>query len=211
MRRRSMRVRTKLATLSLVAGAFAASVAAPALAAPPKKAPAAAPAKPTEDAAVATHKQFLDAIKDGSAKYVSKDVSGAIEAFQKATNLEPRNPVGYYYLGEAQLGNKDLAQAESAWLHASQVSDEGTPGLKAKIFFCIADLRERQKRWDDAKASWEQYSELTAKFEGSTFPTIAKERIAAIDTMLAQDKAYEIVRKRIAEEKAKGGGTPPAK
>jgi tetratricopeptide (TPR) repeat protein len=200
-----MRLRTKLATLSLVAGALAASVALPALAAPPKKAAAAKP-----DPAAATHKQFLDAIKDGSAKYVAKDVAGAIEAFQNATNLEPRNPVGYYYLGEAQLGNKDLAQAESAWLHASQVSDEGTPGLKAKIFFCIADLRERQKRWDDAKASWEQYSELTAKFEGSTFPTIAKERIASIDAMLAQDKAYEIVRKRIAEEKAKGG-TSPAK
>jgi hypothetical protein len=200
-----MRLRLTLASVTLV---LAASAVAPALAAPPKKAPVAAP--PKEDPAKVTHKLFLDAIKDGSDKYEAKDVAGAIEAFQKATALEPRNPVGYYYLGEAQLGNKDLAQAESAWLHASQVSDEGTPGLKAKIFFCIADLRERQRRWDDAKASWEQYGELTAKFAGSTFPNIAKERVASIDAMLTQDKAYEIVRKRIAEEKAKGGGTPPA-
>jgi TolA-binding protein len=205
-----MRVRNKLALTFLVATALGASAALPALAAPPKK-PAAGAAKVEVDPAVATHKLFVAAIKDGSDKYVAKDVAGAIEAFQKAAALEPRNPVGYYYLGEAQLGNKDLPQAESAWLHASQVSDEGTPGLKAKIFFCIADLRERQKRWDDAKASWEQYGELTAKFEGSTFPNIAKERIASIDTMLKQDKAYEIVRKRIAEEKTKAAGTvPPA-
>jgi TolA-binding protein len=205
-----MRLRNKLAPLFLAATALGLSVTLPALGAPPKKTPAGA-AKPKEDPAAATHKLFVAAIKDGSDKYVAKDVAGAIEAFQKATALEPRNPVGYYYLGEAQLGNKDLPQAESAWLHASQVSDEGTPGLKAKIFFCIADLRERQKRWDDAKASWEQYGELTKAFEGSTFPNIAKERIASIDTMLNQDKAYEIVRKRIAEEKAKGGGTvPPA-
>jgi tetratricopeptide (TPR) repeat protein len=200
-----MRLRPTLATLTLVASALATSLAPAALAAHPKKP---APAAPKDDPAVALHKQFLDAIKDGSAKYEAKDVAAAIEAFQKATALEPRNPVGYYYLGEAQLGNKDLPQAESAWLHASQVSDEGTPGLKAKIFFCIADLREHQKRWDDAKASWEQYGELTAKFEGSTFATISKERIASIDAMLNQDKAYVIVRKRIAEEKAKGGAKP---
>ena len=116
-----MRIRPYLATLTLVATALATSLALPALAAPKKPAPAA----PKDDPAAIAHKQFLEAIKDGSAKYEAKDIAAAIEAFQKATALEPRNPVGYYYLGEAQLGNKDLPQAESAWLHASQVSDEG--------------------------------------------------------------------------------------
>jgi TolA-binding protein len=167
-------------------------------AAPPKKKPAKAD-EPSAD----VHKQFIDATKDGTDKYEAKDVSGAIEAFHKATDLEPRNPFGYYLLGEAQVGNKDLAQAESAWLHASQVSDEGPPSLKLKIFFVIADLRERQKRWDDAKAAWEQYGELCAKFpDAGAFPAVVKERIAMIDAMLTQDKAYEIVRQRIAEEKA---------
>jgi len=184
----------------------------PAFAVPPKK-PAAEAPKPKDDAMVAAHKQFLETLKEGSEKYTAKDVSGAIESFHKATELEPRNPLGYYFLGEAQLGNKDLAQAESAWLHASQVSDEGPPALKLKIFFLIADLRERQKRWDDAKASWEQYGDLCAKFpEAPGFPGVVKERIASIDAMLTQDKAYEIVRKRIAEEKAKAppGAAPLA-
>ena len=35
---------------------------------------------------------------------------------------------------------------------------------------------------------------------------VAKDRIASIDRMLEQDKAYEIVRKRIAEEKTNKGG-----
>jgi TolA-binding protein len=203
-----MRAIPKLKALSLASLAVLALASAPsAMAVPPKKEPPAAP-KPKDEAAVAGHKQYVDAIKDGSAKYVAKDIAGAIDAFQKATELEPRNPVGYFYLGEAQLGNKDLPQAESAWLHASQVSDEGTPAMKAKIFFVIADLRERQRRWDDAKASWEQYGELCAKLFGqqSMFPQVAKDRIASIDRMLEQDKAYEIVRKRIAEEKTNKGG-----
>jgi tetratricopeptide (TPR) repeat protein len=206
-----MRPRTKLGLFSLLSLAAVALAAVPALAVPPKKAPPAA-AKPKEDPEAATHKQFLEAIKDGSAKYTSKDVAGAIEAFRKATDLEPRNPVGYYYLGEAQLGNTDLAQAETAWLHASQVSEEGTPALKGKIFFVIADLRERQKRWDDAKAAWTQYGELAAKYaDAIPFPNVAKERIASIEAMQTQDKAYDVVRKRIAEENAKKAAGQPVR
>jgi hypothetical protein len=205
-----MRFRPQVTLLALAALAFAASMAPSAQAAPPKKAPPVVE-KPKDDPAIATHKAFAEAIASGSAKYTAKDVAGAIEEFRKATALEPRNPLGYYYLGEAQVGLSDLAQAESAWLHASQVSDEGTPGLKARIFFVIADLRERQHRWDDAKASWEQYGEVAAKLaDGTAFPQVVKERIAAIDAMLTQDKAYEIVRKRIAEEKTKAAASPAA-
>jgi tetratricopeptide (TPR) repeat protein len=196
-----MRVRL-LAPLLFGPLVLATSLSVPASAAPPaKKKPAAE--KPADEATAATHKLFTDAVKDGTDKYVAKDFTGSVEAFQKASELEPRNPLGYYSLGEAQLGNKDLAQAESAWLHASQVSDGGPPGLKLKIFFVIADLRERQKRWDDAKAAWEQYGDVCAKFpDAGAFPGVVKERIAMIDAMLTQDKAYEIVRTRIAEEKA---------
>jgi tetratricopeptide (TPR) repeat protein len=180
-----------------------AAMAVPALAAPPKKAAVA-----KDDPQAVAHKQFLEAIKSGSTKYTSKDVPGAIADFQKAGQLEPRNPLSYYLLGEAHLGNNDLPQAESAWLHASQVSDEGPPGLKAKIFFVIADLREREKRWDDAKAAWEQYTEVASKLaEGAGFPKVGPERIGMIDAMQKQDKAYEVVRQRIKEEndkKAKG-------
>jgi hypothetical protein len=69
IRPRSMRLRPYLATLTLVATALATSLALPALAAPKKPAPAA----PKEDPAAIAHKQFLDAIKDGSAKYEAKD------------------------------------------------------------------------------------------------------------------------------------------
>jgi TolA-binding protein len=197
-----MRVDAYQVMLAATALAAGISLASPAAAVPPKK-PAVAAPQTKDDPVAQAHKQFLDTLKEGTEKYAAKDVSGAIDAFRRGTELEPRNPLGYYFLGEAHVGNKDLAQAESAWLHASQVSDEGPPALKLKIFFVIADLRERQKRWDDAKASWEQYGDLCAKFpEASGFPGVVKERIASIDTMLNQEKAYVIVLKRIAEEKA---------
>jgi len=182
-------------------------IALPAFAAPPKKPAPAAAAPAPEDPQIAVHKQFLETIKSGSAKYTAKDIPGSIADFQKATQLEPRNPLGYYFLGEVHLGNNDLGQAESAWLHASQVSAEGSPGLKAKIFFVIADLRERQKRWDDAKAAWEQYTEVSSKLTDAAYPKVGPERIGMIDAMQKQDKAYEVVRQRIKEEnekKAKG-------
>ncbi len=209
-----MRVCHLSVLLSLGALACALSLASSASAVPPTKASAApaAKAKLKDDAAAKAHKQFLDAIKDGTTKYLAKNVAGAIEAFEGATEIEPRNPLGFYYLGEAHLGNKDLAQAETAWLKAAQVADQGSPGLKVKVFFVIADLRERQKRWDDAKAAWQQYADLLASYpNGATYPQVAAERIAAIEKMQAQDKAYEIVRKRIAEEKAaKPSGPPPS-
>jgi tetratricopeptide (TPR) repeat protein len=202
-----MRLRLFLGLAALSCALMAPSSAS---AAPPAKAGASThkPAK-KDDAAAKAHKQFLDTLKDGTTKYLAKDIPGAIEAFQAATELEPRNPLGFYYLGEAHVGNKDLPQAEAAWLKATQVADQGPAGLKVKIFFVMADLRERQKQWDDAKAAWQQYADLLSTVpNGSTYPQVSAERIASIEAMQKQDKAYEIVRKRIAEEKSAKAAAP---
>jgi tetratricopeptide (TPR) repeat protein len=197
-----MRPRTLIA-LGLVAGSVALALP---LAAAGGKAPAkdAAPSKSQGD--------FDESINQGMVKYVAKDIPAAIELFRKATQSQPRNPLGYYLLGEAQLGAGSLPDAEAAWLQADQVSDAGPPALKAKVLFVLADLRERQGRGDDAKAAWKRYADFAAQnSDAGAFPDSAAARIRDIDKMLEQYKSYAIVRKRIRDE---DGGTlgkmPPA-
>jgi tetratricopeptide (TPR) repeat protein len=173
-------------------------------------APSAKPAPPRASAtrhdAAAGTPEFMAACADGNAKYVAKDIPGAILAYQKAIKLAPRNPLGHYLLGEAQLGAGNLEAAGTAWLEADQVGDS-VPAVKAKILFVLADLREREKKWDDAKAAWQRYAEFAAKHpDVGVFPASAGGRIQAIDEMLKQDKAYDIVRQRIKEEKSGGAG-----
>jgi tetratricopeptide (TPR) repeat protein len=174
--------------------------------------PTAKPAK--GKSAQADGAKFADACKQGNDKYEAKDIPAAIELYKKATALQPRNPLGHYLLGEAQLGAGDLVAAEAAWLQAEQVADAGPPGLKAKVLFVIADLRERQKKWDDAKAAWQKYADFAAKVpDGGAFPDSAQSRSQMIDDMLKQDKSYEVVRQRIRDEDggALGGKVLPAK
>jgi hypothetical protein len=77
--------------------------------------------------------------------------------------------------------------------------------MHARALFVIADLKERQWKWDDAKAAWQAYLDWTNRFPNAgTFPASARSRQQVIDVMLKQDKAYEIVRRRIAETKDGG-------
>jgi tetratricopeptide (TPR) repeat protein len=157
--------------------------------------------------------EFDDAINQGCVKYVAKDIPGAIELFRKATQIQPRNPLGYYLLGEAQLGAGSLPDAEAAWLQADQVSDSGPTAVKAKILFVLADLRERQGRWDDAKVAWKRYADFAGTPDSGAFPESAATRIKDIETMQKQYKDYAIVRKRIRDEDggALGKMPPPEK
>ena len=75
------------------------------------------------------------------------------------------------------------------------------------------DVKERLKRWDEAKAAWQAYSDYVAKHTGAGFAPSSASRIQAIDDMLKQEKAYVAVRERIAAEKAAPppSTTPPKK
>jgi tetratricopeptide (TPR) repeat protein len=156
---------------------------------------------PSAPSATASPK-YKDACSQGNAKYVAHDYAGAIAAYQSATAIDPKNPLAYYFLGEAQLAAGSLTEADSAWNRAALESGEGDPALRAKILFVLADLRERQKKWDDARAAWQVYLDWAAKFPAAgAFPTSGQSRQRVIDAMLKQDKAYEVVRQRIADTK----------
>lgn len=160
--------------------------------------------------------EFNDACKQGNEKAMAKDLPGAIDLYQKAVKLQPRNPIGYYLLGEAQVLAGNLQEAEKAWLQAEQVADNAPPLVKAKIVFVLAYLRElqkpeegkppvEQKKWPDAKAAWQKYGDFAGKHTDiPVYPNSATGRGQAIDDMLKQDQAYVVVRQRIKDEKEHG-------
>jgi tetratricopeptide (TPR) repeat protein len=147
----------------------------------------------------------MEAIVAGSAKYEQKDFAGALELFTKATKLAPRNALAFYCVGAAQLANGNLPDAEAAFRQADSVGD-ATPSVKAKALFAIADVLERQKKYEDAKAAWQRYLDFAGKTDAGAFPASGTARVTALDEVIKLDKAYEVVRQRIAAEKEKDGG-----
>lgn len=153
---------------------------APAPAAPPAAAPAA------KQPAASAHKKdprgiqgvgpFWDALSKGDAAYAARDFEGAIKAYREAIEKESQNALGHYRLGEAQLAKGDMNEAELSWQAGLRFAGKDEK-LRAKLLFVLADLRERQKNYDEATGRWKEYekhaqSQPTAK----AFPATATER-----------------------------------
>jgi tetratricopeptide (TPR) repeat protein len=145
---------------------------------------------------------YMKACEQGAAKYAARDFPGAIEEFRKAIELNQKHPLGYYLLGEAQLAAGSLSEAEGAWNRALSESSEQDPTMRARVLFVIADLKERQKKWDEARTAWQAYLDWAARFPSAgAFPASGQSRQQVIDNMTKQDKSYDIVRQRIADTK----------
>jgi tetratricopeptide (TPR) repeat protein len=161
-------------------------------------------------------KEYLKLCEGGNAKYAGRDFAGAIDEYRKAIELTPKQGLAYYLMGEAELAAGNVGEADAAWNRASLESGEQDPVLHARVLFVVADMRERQKRWDDARAAWQVYIDWAAKYPSSNAYTASgQSRQQVIDTMQRQDKAYDVVRERI--NSTKNGGvftdmskSPPA-
>jgi tetratricopeptide (TPR) repeat protein len=159
--------------------------------------------KKSDDGSSDSGGAFKDAVAQGTTKYAARDFPGAVASFQKAIEADPKNPLGHYFLGEAQLAAGNMTEAEAAWNRASLEAADKDPALRAKILFVLADLKERQHKWDDARAAWQVYLDWAAKYPNAgTFVGSGQSRQNAIDTMQQQDKSYAVVRQRIADTKA---------
>jgi hypothetical protein len=153
--------------------------------------------------------EWMEKCIQGNAKYIAHDLPGAIDLYHQAIQLAPKRPLPHYLLGEAQLGAGNLPEAEAALSDAEQTSDDRDPNVRGKVLFVLADVKEREKKWDDAKAAWKNYADYSAKhLDAGVTPATPPARIQAIDDMLKQDKAYDVVRQRIADEQKDAG--PPA-
>jgi tetratricopeptide (TPR) repeat protein len=176
-----------------------------------------APAKKTDDTVAAAKAtgaspKYRDACIEGNTKYAARDFPAAIESYRKAIELDPKNPLGHYFLGEAQLAAGNMAEAEAAWSSAARVGTDKDATVMARVYFVLADLKERQKKWADARTAWQAYLDFAAKFpDAGAFPSSAQSRQQVIDAMMKQDKAYDVVRKRIEETKDGGVFSDPNK
>jgi tetratricopeptide (TPR) repeat protein len=161
--------------------------------------------KKVDETAAAPSAKYAGICLQGNAKYASRDFDAAIALYRSAIESDPKNPLGHYLLGEAQLAAGNVAEADAAWNRASLESSEKDPTLRARILFVIADLKEREWKWDDAKAAWQVYLDWARSFPNAVvFPASAHSRQQVIDVMLMRDKACEVVRRRIAETKDGG-------
>lgn len=147
---------------------------------------------------------LMTAVADGNTKFAAKDFAGALEAYKKATTIDPKDPLGHYLVAEAQLAQGNITDAQTALATGEKVGDK-RPDVMGKILFLEADTKEREKKWTDAKTAWGRYAEWASKHDAGAMPSTATGRIQAIDDYAKLDQQYEDVRKRIAAEKTDGG------
>lgn len=141
---------------------------------------------------------YMEAIAKGEAAYVARDLPGAITSFQDAIKLDTEKMLGFFRLGEAQLESNKPDEADSTW--ATALGKKGTDDLNAKLLFVIADLRERQHKWQATKDAWAAYSAfLQNHTKVAGYAATATERTKQADRRIKDEVDYAAVKDRIAK------------
>lgn len=119
-----------------------------------------------------------EAFGKGDTALLAKDYDGAIQAYREAIAKFPENPLAHYRLAEAEKLKGDLKTAEATYQSALRLADRDA-ALKAGILFCLADLAERQKAYDQALERWKTYEQFIAQNPGKPvgyLATVAERR-----------------------------------
>lgn len=187
--------------MTMVSSALAQSAPAPAAPAPaPSTAAAAQPAAGEvrrDPKGIKGISPFWEAIKKGDSALLARDFDGAIAAYREAITSQPQNPMGHYRLGEAQLLKGDQKEAEAAWSQGLRFAGN-EPVMRAKLLFVLADLRERQKSYDDATTKWTEYGKYAAEHkDAKAYPATAEDRSKRIATAKELATQYAEVKARI--------------
>ena len=163
---------------------LASGVAVPALAqAPAAPAAAAAPADNVkrDPRGLQGISPFWEAILKGDNAYVARDFDTAIAAYKKAIESKPQEGLGHLRLGGAELAKGNTDEAEKAFQQAVRFSAQD-PAVRAKAEFCLADLHERKKSYDEAAVRWRQYGDFVkSKPESKGFEATANERVKRVE------------------------------
>ncbi|WP_437598714.1 hypothetical protein [Sorangium sp. So ce590] len=190
-----------LAVIASLALAVVVSVAPVAAQQSPEAAPAASSPPRKDPSGRSGISPYTEQILKGQASFVARDIPGAIAGFQEAIKLDPSKMLGFYRLGEAMLESGNAAEAEAAWTTA--LGKKGPDELQAKVLFCLADLRERQKSWQAAREAWGAYGAfLTSNPKAGGYPATATERQKQIDRRVKDEKDYVAVKERIVQREA---------
>ncbi len=193
----------RLLVLSLVASSLVLGADAFAQGKPPATAKVDPPVFPLKDKDNKTGiSPYMEAINKGEASFVARDFAGAVVAFQDAVKLDGQKMLAFYRLGEAQLAAGKPEEADAIW--TAGLSKEGPLTLKGKVLFVLADLKERQKKFDAAKEAWGKYAQFLKENaqEAKGYALTPEERIKMIDRRLKDEKDYAPVKVRIVTREA---------
>jgi len=93
---------------------------------------------------------------EGDRAALARNFDGAIAKYRAVLAEDPRNAFAHYRIGQTQAMKGDLSEAEQAYFAALRFSGTNDV-LRAKVLFCIADLRERQHAFEAAVDAWTGY------------------------------------------------------
>ena len=145
----------------------------------------------------------------GAAAYLARDFPAALSAFKEALGKDATDATAYYLLGEAELAAGHVADADASF--AAGLRNAGTNDeIHGKLLFVVADLRERQGRWPDAKKAWEEYAQfLNTHPNVKGYAATATERVKVIDGHVDLDAKYAPVKQRIEQRLKENAAAPP--
>lgn len=158
---------------------------------------------------------FQEIIARGRKAVQAGDADGALAAFQQAVQTEPKATLGHVLLAQAQLLKGDAAAATQTveGARATQAPED----ITSKLLMLTADLVERgvpgtpakptleaiQPKIDQARTAWEGYSSFVAGHtKAPDYRATATERKKQLDARLEREKAFQVVKQRIADNVA---------
>jgi tetratricopeptide (TPR) repeat protein len=136
----------------------------------------------------------------GHDAYILKEYSKALGFYKDAAEESPKSPIPHYFIGCAKRAMKDYDDAidsfKTAYLMAGD--DAWWKGLAA---FNVAVTYEQAGKLAEAKSAWKDFKKFAVdKPALKKYVDSADSRIQAIEKYMELDKAYEIVRERIAKQ-----------
>ncbi len=118
---------------------------------------------------------FWEQIKQGDNAYIARSFDQALESYKAAIAALPHDPIGHLRVAEVHLQKGQLPEAEQALVAALRFV--GTDiGQKAKIFFLLAEVRERKLAVDEAIASWTAYEKLQSEVKPPETAVVTSEK-----------------------------------
>jgi cytochrome c-type biogenesis protein CcmH/NrfG len=124
---------------------------------------------------------YSAAVQKGDGAYAARDFDAAIAAYRDEIQKNPNAALGHYLLGAAELAKGNFEEAEKSWQTALRFTGKDAT-MKGKILFVLADLKERQKAYDEAVERWKAYAaHAQAEPSAKTYPATAADRIKRAD------------------------------
>ena len=149
------------------------------------------------------------ALSDADRAAIAGDFDAAVAKYRAILTDDPRNALVHYRIGQAHAAKGDSLEAEQAYFGALRFAG-ADDRLRAKVLFCLANLRERRRADDAALEAWTEYEKQAVR-AASAAPhaaTAAERMNRIVEWKRASAAATEIkarAKRRIQELRERAG------